>query len=171
MRASTLQKREFNRDRLLLLLWSVPAVLLGAAAYELALAVGLIGSYAGLAPGEGIEGEETVAGVAALTMVVGVVLAGLHARRPHCPWAVALFAPAAAAFMIARFYTYDPYYLPTLRRYSDGGAVPTGWIFFMLAVSLAAGVSARARPRSGSVATALVLPFVLATFTLASDGH
>src|SRR5438093_7441124 len=104
-------------------------------------------------------------------MLVGAALAGMNARRQRCSWAVAFFAPAAAPFMLARFYTYDPYYLPTLRRYSDGGAVPAAWIFSILAVSIVVGISTRVRPRTGSMASALILPLVLLTFLFASDGH
>jgi hypothetical protein len=146
-------------------------VLLAAAAYELALALGLVGSYAGLAPGQGVEGEDTVTAVAWLTMLVGAVVALVHAIRPRWPWAVAIFAPAAAAFMTAKFYTYDPYYLPTQRRYSDGGAVTAEWVLGMLAVSLVVGVSTHLRPRAGSKATAFMLPLLLVTSVLASDGH
>jgi hypothetical protein len=130
--------------------------------------VGLIGSYAGRAPGEGIAGEETVAGLAYITMLVGAAAAAAAMWRP---WAVALFAPAAAAFMVTRFYTYDPYYLPTLRRYSDGGAVSPGWIFTMLGVSIAVGTLTRLRPRAGGIATALLLLLLLFTSGIASDGH
>jgi hypothetical protein len=165
------QNGQTIRRGLELFVWCVPAVLLAAATYELALVVGLVGSYAGRMPGQGIEGEETVAGVAGLTMLVGAAVAGVHATRPRWPWAIALFAPAAAAFTFARFYTYDPYYLPTLRRYSDGGAVPAGWILGMLAVSIVVGTSSRLRPHTGSIATAVMLPVLLFTFVFASDGH
>jgi hypothetical protein len=182
-RGRTLGKRRYgwfvparrNGETIQRQLWlvalSVPAVLLAAAVYELALALGLVGSYAGLAPGQGIEGEDTVAAVASLTMLVGAVIASVHAIRPRWPWALAIFAPAAAAFMTTRFYTYDPYYLPTLRRYSDGGAVPAAWILSMLAVSLVVGVSSHLQPRAGSKATAFMLPLVLLTSVFASDGH
>ena len=50
----------------------------------------------------------------------------VYAARPE-PVA-ALLAPAAAAFLVAYFFTFDPYYAPSERRYSDGGAVPLGWI-------------------------------------------
>ncbi|MGH2963973.1 MAG: hypothetical protein ACRDMH_01145 [Solirubrobacterales bacterium] len=154
----------------LVLLWSVPAVLFAAATFELVLLVGLV-SYHGGQSGDGISGERAVAGVAALAMLVGAALAGVHATRPWRPSAVALFAPAAAAFMVTRFYTYDPYYLPTLRRYSDGGAISPTWILTLLAVSIGVGVLTRLSPRLGSLATALTLLLVLVTFTLASDGH
>ena len=129
--------REGSLQRLWLVLWSVPVVLLAAAAFELGLLLELWGSYEGSAPGEDV---------------------------------VALFAPAAAAFMTARFYTYDPYYLPSLRRYSDDSGA-TDFVLGMLAVAIVVGVLARLLPRVGSVATACLLPLLLITSLLASSGH
>ena len=151
-----------------LMLCSVPAVLLAATAYELTLL--LWGSY-GSTPGAGVDGEETVAGAAFLTMLVGAFFAFGHALYPRAPWAVALFAPAAAAFMIARFHTYDPYYLPTLRRYSDDGGVGDRWILELLVVALVVGVVTRLVPRVGSIATAFLMLLIMATTVLAGAGH
>ena len=151
-----------------LMLWSVSAVLFAATAYELTLL--LWGDY-GSTPGGGVEGEETVAGVAFLTMFVGAFFALGHALYPRAPWAVALFAPAAAAFMITRFHTYDPYYLPTLRRYSDDGGVGDRWILEMLVAALVVGVLTRLVPRVGSVATAPLMLLIMATTVLAGAGH
>lgn len=164
------QKGETIRRRGWLLLWLVPVVLFAAAAYELALALDLVGSYTAT-PGQDVEGEETVAAVARLTMLVGAVVALVHAIRPRSTWAVALFAPAAAAFILARIYTYDPYYLPSLRRYSDEGDVLEWWIVGMLAVSIVVGFWCRLRPRAGSIATALMLPLLWLTSLLAAAGH
>jgi hypothetical protein len=169
--AVKMQKGEITWRRLSLLLWFVPAILFAAAAYELVLALGLVGSYIGSAPGEGVAGEEIVAGVAAQTMLVAAVAAVVHAVWPRWPWPVALFAPAAAAFVTARFYTYDPYYAPNLRRYSDGGAMPAEWILSMLAVSIVVGVSTRLQPRAGSVVTAFTLPLLLFTWFVTGIGH
>ena len=85
--------------------WAVPVVLIAAAAYELALLLDLWGSYDGSARDGFIDAEETAAAVAYLTMLVGSVVAFFHAFRPRAPWAVALFAPAAAVFMTTRFYS------------------------------------------------------------------
>jgi hypothetical protein len=153
-------------------LWSVPVVLVAAAAFELALALGLVGSYSGRVPGEDVEGEETVAAVAYLTMLVGSVVAFVHARYPRVPWAVALSAPAAAAFMTARFYTYDPYYLPSRQRYSEGwGAAGGAWVLGLLAAALVVGVWTRRAPRAGSIATGCVLPLLCITSLFMSTGH
>jgi hypothetical protein len=104
-------------------------------------------------------------------MLAGSVVAFVHAFHPRASWAVALFAPAAAAFVTTRFYTYDPYYLPSLRRYSDDGAASADWILGMLAAALVVGVLTRLLPRAGSVATACLLPLLLLTSLLASAGH
>ena len=149
----------------------MPAVLFGAAIYELTLLLDLWGSYDGSRRDGFVDAEETVAGVAYLTMLVGAGVAVVHAIQPRAPWAVAAFAPAAAAFMTARFYTYDPYFLPSLRRYSDDGATSAEWILLMLGASLAVGVLARLLPRAGSLATAVILPWLLITSLLASAGH
>ena len=145
-------------------IWLLPAVLLAAAAYELAIAVGLLGRSA-------IQDEDAVASIAALTILVGAVVAAVNAISPGWIWAVALIAPAAAAFVVTRFYSYDPYYLPSLRRYSDAGPVSPEWIFGMFAVSLAVGAATRLLPRTGSIATALILPILLFTSAIASSGH
>jgi hypothetical protein len=160
-----------EQHRWWLILWSVPAVFLAAAAYELTLLLDLWGSYDGSARDGFVDAEETVAAVAYLTMLVGSVVAFVHAFYPRATWAVALFAPAAAGFVTTRFYTYDPYYLPSLRRYSDDGGAGTDWVLGMLAAALVVGVLSRLLPRAGSIATACVLPLLLITSLLASAGH
>ena len=155
----------------LTILWSVPAVLFAAAAYEVTLLVDLWGSYDGSQRDGFIDAENTVAAVAYLTMLVGSVVAFVHAFYSRASSAVALFAPAAAAFVTTRFYTYDPYYLPSLRRYSDDGAAGADWILGMLAAALVVGGLARLLPRVGSIGTACILPLLAMTSLLASAGH
>ena len=155
----------------MLILWSVPVVLFAAAAFELALALGLVGSYSGRVPGQDVEGEETVAAVAYLTMLVGSVVAFVHARYPRVPWAVALFAPSAAAFMTTRFYTYDPYYMPSLQRYSENTGAGVAWVLGLLAAALVVGVWTYRAPGAGSIATACILPLLWITSLFVSTGH
>jgi hypothetical protein len=112
-----------------------------------------------------------VAAVAYLTMLGGSVLAFVHARYPRVPGAVALFAPAAAAFITVRFYTYDPYYLPSLQRYSENTGVLVYWVLGLLAAALVVGVKARQMPRVGSIATGCTLPLLWITSLFASTGH
>src|ERR671914_17796 len=54
---------------------------------------------------------------------------------------LALLAAAGAGFVLARFLAYDPYYLPTLRRFSEGGNVRGAWIALVVAACLAAAAA------------------------------
>ena len=134
--------------------WIVPAYLLGAAVYELTLAI------------DGRTDNRTVAFVAVLAMLVGAGLALLSIPSGRREWAIVSLAPAAAVFVVARFYAYDPYYEPTLRRYSDNGATPPAWVWLVTAAAVVAGVLAWRVPRAGAVATAIVLVALTATTAL-----
>ena len=146
--------------------WFFVGILFAAAAYELALALGA-GSL-GPEPGDGVAGSGVVEAVALFAMLVAAVLAFFPGVRP---WPAALFGPAAAAFLVTFFFTYDPYFAPDLRRYSDGGAVAGRWIALVAAVALADGVLTRLQPRLGRVTTSAVLLVVLLTTVFAGDGH
>ena len=105
-------------------------------------------------------------------MFVGSVLAFVHAFYPHAPRPVALFAPAAAAFMITRFFSYDPYYQPSPQRYSENmTAWAWGWVLGLLVAAVVVSVRTRRMPRGGSIATACILPLLWITSLLASTGH
>ena len=145
--------------------WLVTGTLLSAAAYEFALDLGA-GSLGPL-PGEGVAGSGTVQAIALLTMLAAAALAPLAGMRP---WPAALFAPAAAAYLVAFYFTYDPYFAPALRRYSEGN-VAGRWIVLVAVVALANGVLARLQPRLGRVSTSVVVLVVLLTTVLAGDGH
>jgi hypothetical protein len=146
--------------------WLVIGTLVAAAAYELALALGA-GSV-GPEPGDGVAGVTVVHVIALLAMVAAAVLAASFSVRP---WrAAALLAPAAAAFLVAFYFTYDPYYAPLLRRYSEGN-VAGAWIAGVAAVALAVGVLTRLRPRIGAALTSAVVFVLLVTTVLAGDGH
>jgi hypothetical protein len=146
--------------------WLVVGTLFAAAAYELALALGA-GSL-GREPGEGVAGSGVVQAVAFLAMLAAVVLGPFSSSRP---WPAALFAPAAAAYLVAFFFTYDPYFAPQLRRYSDGGNVAGRWIAVVAAVAVANAVLTRLQPRIGSFMTSAVVLLVLVTTVLAGAGH
>jgi hypothetical protein len=145
--------------------WVIVAALVAAAAYELALALGA-GSL-GPDPGDGVAGSGVVQVVALLAMLAGAVLGPFPTLRP---WPAALFAPAAAAYLVAFYFTYDPYFAPNLRRYSEG-SVGGRWIVVVAVVALADGVLTRLQPRLGSVMTSVVLLVLLVTTVLAGDGH
>ena len=156
---------EATRPRAFAALWVIPGILSAAALYEVTLLVD------GAARGGFFDFADTVATVAFFTMLVACLGALLNAVNPLPTWAVALFAPAAAAFVTARFYTYDPYYYPTLRRFSDDGGVGTTWVLGLLVAALVACFLTRLLPRFGSIATAVVLFVLVPTSLLTAAGH
>jgi hypothetical protein len=153
--------------RLALTLASAPlAVLAAAAIQQLLVAVGLLSL--GTTPGADPPGQALVS-VAIVALLVGAVawpIAALHLPRGF----VFAFPLAAGAFVIAHFVAYDPYYLPTLRRYSDGGGVSVGGVAAAGAVILAASLAALRWRRVGSVVIA-VATLGLATAAVLTGGH
>ena len=145
--------------------WVTVGVLVAAAAYELALALGA-GSI-GPDPGEDVPGATAVRVVAALAMLVGAGLVGAKLR----PTVAALLAPAAALFVVAFDFTFDPYNAPTERRYSDGGMFPLSWIVAVAAAGIVAGVLTRLFPRVGAWATIPALLLLAFTAVLVVGGH
>ena len=138
---------------------------MAAAAYELALALGA-GSV-GPQPGEDVPGATAIRVVAALAMFVGV---GLVAAKLGPP-VVALLAPAAVLFVVPLYFTFDPYYAPTERRYSDGGIFPLGWIAAVAVVGLVAGVLTALFPRLAVWATIPALLVLAFTAFFVVGGH
>ena len=149
---------------------AIVAVLATAAVYEAAVAIGLIDL--GRLPGDGPRGEGFVLALAVSTLIAGAVLAlVLAAQKAPATTTARLFAPAGVAFVVARFYTFDPYYLPALRRMSDGGLVSAEWVW---ALAVAAAAVAIVMPRAGRpalVATSVLLLVAAGTAVLASAGH
>ena len=146
---------------------TILAVLAAATAYEAAVALGWLA--VGPEPGQAPPANGLVLGAAVFALVAGAGLCLVHAWAPPTQVdAGSLLAPAAAAFVLARFYSYDPYYAPTLRRMSDDGLVPDSWVYLLVSLALLAAVLSRIRPRVGLGATALVL--LLGAFTALAEG-
>ncbi len=145
--------------------WVTVGILVAAAAYELALALG-VGSV-GLEPGENVPGATAVRLVAVLAMLVGVGLVVAKLR----PQAAAALAPAAALFVVPLYFTFDPYYAPTERRYSDGGMFPPSWIVAVAIAGIVAGVLTRLFPRVGVWATIPALLLLAFTAVFVVGGH
>jgi hypothetical protein len=139
--------------------WAVLLTLtvLGAATiYEAAVALGVLDL--GSLPGEGPPGSGIAGVCAALGLIsAAVVAAALVGIRNPTPLA-ALLAPAAAAFLVARFYTFDSYYLPTMIRLSERDFLPPVVVFSLAGLAIAAGILVRARP---SLGLALSAPLIL----------
>jgi hypothetical protein len=134
--------------------WIVPAFLLGAGLYELIIVV------------RGDTEPDTLAFVAILVMLLGTGLAALSIPFDRPVRAIAFYAPSAAFFALARFYTYDSYFSPTLRRYADDGAVQPVWMFLLVVAAFVVAVLVWRLPRIGAVGTAVVLVLLAGTTAL-----
>ncbi len=149
--------------------WAAAAVvlaLLAATSYEAAIALQWLDI--GRQPGEAHPQENRILNIALLADLTGAALAAAFAqRRIEAAWAASMIPLAAAAFMVARFYTFDPYYAPTLRRMSDHGFWPPWWVFTLVACSLLSGALALTRPRIGyGVGAVVVLLTALTAFAM-----
>ena len=136
--------------------WAIVGYLLAAAVFELVLA---------LRHRIGPHGEGFVLLSALAAMVAAVVL--VFRSSPAAP----LFAPAAALFVTARFYTGDPYYRPTFRTYADGGIFSPAWVFTLLGLAFVAGLTTYFWRRTVSVESAVVLALLLFTALYMGTGH
>ena len=77
----------------------------------------------------------------------------------------------SAVAVTAHFYTYDPYYAPTLRRYADGGFFAPAWIYGVAAAAGACGLVAARRPAVGAPAVGLAVLLCFVTFLFTGTGH
>ena len=122
-------------------------------------------------PGDGPAGEAVVMGAAAIAFAVGLVVCARAASRERPTLPVLLIPASAAVFMVARFYTYDPYYAPTLRRMSDDGAVPASWVYLLAGLALLVTLTARAHARVGMISAAMVVLLCGLTSLWEGSGH
>jgi len=127
-----------------------------------AVATGAIGL--GDEPGDGPAGAASMLDLGLLALLAGAVLVRRGTRSVALPL-------VGAAFVVARFYAYDPYSLPALRRMSDGGLVPAAWVFALAGAAIASSLLQRLRPRAGGGLAALVLAACACTALLESAGH
>jgi len=157
--------------RLLPVLVAVVAV---GAVYELLVALGVLGL--GPQPGDAPAGAAVIVPLAllALLLVGGLLLAAAMGGRGWNGWGrltVPAAGAAAAAFLVARFYSYDPYYAPYLRRMSEDGLVAGRSIAFLVAATLVSGLLVRRWPRVASAGTALGMWAIALTAAVAGLGH
>lgn len=132
------------------------ATLAAAAAYELVYAL----RHTPSPPADG---------ALLLVGLVGMLAAGglLFARVPP----VCLYAPVAALFVTARFYTSDPYYGTLFRRYADGGSFSPVWIFLLLGLAIVAGIATQLWQRTRPFESLAVLALLLFTALWMGTGH
>jgi hypothetical protein len=84
---------------------------------------------------------------------VTLALAFLPSRAPT----YALIPLAVGAWVVAHYYTYDAYYLPTKTRYSEESSISAGWIAGLALAGLLLAAGIHRRPRLGL----LLVPFVV----------
>ena len=136
--------------------WAAAIVLLSGAFYEALVALEVL--PIGDEPGEGARGSDLVLVAAMLAYLTAAVICVAHAvaaRSEARPVWIAL-APVGAVYLVARWYTFDPYYLPTLRRYADGEI--HGWWIAVVSLAAVSVASLTLRlPRGGAVWSSVVL--------------
>jgi hypothetical protein len=122
-------------------------------------------------PGEDPRGQ-AVATIAAFAALLSGIVAAAYASLRQRPTSSAFLVPVAGAtYLVAHYYAFDSYYLPTLRRFSDGGFVAPEWIYGVALCALGVTVLLRIRPRVGIGLTPLTL-FVCAVSVLGlGAGH
>lgn len=154
--------RARRRELLTLLLL---ALIAAGTLYETAVALEWISI--GQLPGEGGPGEGVVLSVAAVAVLVGIGVTLFASRGNHL---AAGLAPAAAALMVARFYSFDTYYAPNLRRMSEGGMTSARWVYVLVGLALLSAAVTSLRPRLAFVG-APVMFLCLITTLFADTGH
>lgn len=125
-----------------------------ATGYEALVALGVI--ELGSLPGEGPPGEQTIALIAVLTMLVAAGLALVAAFGAGVPF-LPVLPLAAAAFLVARFSTFDPYFAPALRRFSEDGMLPPELVFGVAALALGAAALTLVHRRAGAALSVAVI--------------
>jgi hypothetical protein len=143
-------------------------LLVCATTYEALVAFGVI--ELGSQPGDGPPGAQTLALIAVLTMLVAAGLALAAALGTRVPF-VALLPPAAAAFLVARFYTFDPYFLPTLRRFSDNGMLPPVLVYCVVALAVGAASLTCVHRRAGAALSAVAILACAFFAQVVTGGH
>ena len=133
--------------------------------YEAAIAFGWIAI--GVTPGGEARHQGIVLTATALAILAGVVVTIISAGRNRM---LPALMPSAAAFMVARFYTFDPYYAPTLRRAADAGLFSPVWVWTLAVVALFLAALALTHPRF-AFAGAPVLLLCLFTAYFVYLGH
>jgi hypothetical protein len=108
--------------------------------------------------------------VALLALLTGIVSTVVSRRILH-RWPATLVPVAAAAYAAAHYYAFDAYYLPGLRRFSDGGMVPSPWLYGVVVAAVIAAAAIRRRPSAAPVLTPLVLLVCAGTVLAEGAGH
>jgi hypothetical protein len=142
----------------------VLAVLAVCTLHQVAVAAGWIA----MGPQGGDDPAGTTAAIIAalVAMVAGALALAATVRSRLAP----LVPLAAVAFVVARFYTFDSYYAPALRRMSDGGLVAPGLIYALILAGLVIAALMTKWP-AAAPAGALLIVFSALLALVESAGH
>ena len=136
-------------------------IVVALTAYEAALALRWFGGD-----------DESAFLIALLALLLAFVVAFAAIVWPgRVPRDVAMLAPAAVAFMVARLLVFDAYYGPNDVRYVDHADISWLWVAFVAAAALFAVVLAARRPRLGAALAAVVVALAAGTSFIAGIGH
>lgn len=125
----------------------------------------------GTVPGAGPDGRGLVLAVAILALLIGAItLLSVAAVGSFPDRLLALFGPLSASFVVARFFSFDAYYLPTLRRMSSG-IVPAEMVVAIVVLGVVAFATTLRFPRVGQVVTAITMLLSVGVAFFAGVGH
>lgn len=126
----------------------------------------------GKEPGDAAPGERIAVTAALVAMLAGVFYSAAKGLSDRAATRIDVALPlAAAGLTAARFYSFDPYYAPDLRRFSDGGLVRPAWVYALAAASLLVALLIRLRVPGAAGLTALLLFLCSGTVLLEGAGH
>jgi hypothetical protein len=110
--------------------------------------------------------------IAWVVMLDAVAILEGAAARMASMWSVAVIPCVAAAAVVARWLTPDPYYLPTtIRRMSDGGIISPRTIAVVVVLAAGSAVLMRVRTGPGLWLCSISLWFSALVMLAASLGH
>jgi hypothetical protein len=121
-------------------------------------------------PGEDARGQAVVTLLAFGALLIGSVASVSTALRGGSGQVVFLLPLAAAAYVVTHFYAFDPYYLPSLRRFTESGVSAT-WVYGVCSSAILCAALVRFRPRVGLAITPLLLLVCGVTVIAQGVGH
>ena len=86
-------------------------------------------------------------------------------------WPATLVPVAAAAYMVAQYYTFDSYYLPSRTRFSDTGSISSFWVFGVAIAAVLVALAIRRRPSVAPVLTPILMLICAGTVVAEGFGH
>jgi hypothetical protein len=147
------------------LLFPVVLVVLAACTlHQVAVAAG----WLAIGPQGGDDPPGTTAAIIAalVAMITATIALGTRLRSRLAP----LVPLAAVAFVVARFYTFDSYYAPALRRMSDGGLVAPWLIYLLIVAAVVVAALIKKWPSAAPLGAALLV-FSALLALVESAGH